>query len=430
MDHEGQAPMGGMEEMDTTGMAPDAQAELTLRVHGGGAHTGIAPSGFEGIDTHVLDALPRARLSDEEKLMREVSRRRQMELDRRARIFDAKRRTIGVDKEVLDQQCVENAQRRAAEAEKNRREGLEHLKCQQQLKLMEKEKAAMQRTMEKECKDYSLQNLHYAARSEFDLNDPKAITKGAPARVGDTDPRCGPASMQQFNGEDLMREERVRQQRLATVDFIEQQKFEKEMLKRQNAGEDGKYAQQTKEITTLRDQVEEREVALRRELMLENQNELLACIAQNQKKKQEKAQYDQDMNARELNHHSSDTFLNENGTAHHNGRVVRDAYKGSTRDERIQVRDMQREQAEATAQQKASEGGQDFAFNYHTELSRKQLVMMEREKARMKRSLAAENARQNQMLAQQQRDNKAALDVAYRNNFAPEFFDQFGVGTR
>lgn len=43
---------------------------------------------------------------------------------------------------------------------------------------------------------------------EWDLNDPDTLKKDRPAREGDDDPRCGPSSMQMFDGEDLHKAER------------------------------------------------------------------------------------------------------------------------------------------------------------------------------------------------------------------------------
>lgn len=40
-------------------------------------------------------------------------------------------------------------------------------------------------------------------RREWDLSRPDALRLDAPARAGDGDARCGPASMQRFDGEDL-----------------------------------------------------------------------------------------------------------------------------------------------------------------------------------------------------------------------------------
>jgi len=427
------AEHGWGEEQDDA--AQEAQGlELTLGVHGGGAHhnTGrVVPLGFEGFDSHVLDALPKARLSEEEKMEREFARRRQLESERRHRIFDAKRRTIGVDKEALDQQVAEVAERKRQEAELERQSGSEYLKSNQQLAMLEKQRKEAQRKAETECKQFSLQHLHYAARKEFDLNDPKSKTKDLPLRMGDQDPRCGPASMQQFNGEDLLREERVRQQRLATADFIQQQLFEKECLKRASAGEDAAYAHQNSEITALRNEVEEREVFLRRELTKENQSEILAHVARKEAQKTGKVQEDHAVARQELDHHANDPFLNENGPRHHTtGRVVRDNFKGSTTEERVEVREMQKQQVEEKNYFKDMSGFQDYHVDRQAETARKQLVLIEREKTRMKRAQATENARQNQLLAEQQKATKAAYYESMKTSIAPEFFDQFGVSTR
>ena len=49
-------------------------------------------------------------------------------------------------------------------------------------------------------------------RDTFDLNDPRALAKDMPARIGDEDPRNGPSSMQKFDGEDLHFADRLRMQ--------------------------------------------------------------------------------------------------------------------------------------------------------------------------------------------------------------------------
>jgi len=47
---------------------------------------------------------------------------------------------------------------------------------------------------------------------EWDLNDPDYLKKDMPARVNDDDPRCGPASLQKFQGEDLNSRARTKYQ--------------------------------------------------------------------------------------------------------------------------------------------------------------------------------------------------------------------------
>merc|ERR1719453_2359832 len=173
---------------------------------------------------------------------------------------------IGVDKEALDAQVAEKADKKRAAKSDNNDIDRNMAAIDKELKLVEVEKARRRREHEMGCKEYSLQQLNFQSRREYDLNDPLAKRKGQPARVGDDDPRCGAASMQKFSGEDLMKEERTRQQRAAMVSFIEQQKFEKTLMTRRNDDGGGEFAKQCEQITNLRNEIEANEVFLRKEL--------------------------------------------------------------------------------------------------------------------------------------------------------------------
>lgn len=220
----------------------------------------------EDLDPHHLAARPKERLSEEQKFEREVLRRREQEMERRARIFDAKRRTIGVDKQMLDQQTQERIQMRDLARQEQQMFDGSQLRVEKQLKMMEIEKQRMKFQMEKECKEFSLQNLNFQSRREYDLNDPDFKKKDLPARVGDDDPRNGVSSLQKMAGEDLMKAERVRQQRQQQKNWIEQQKFEKTMLSKADQGDKDAFSTQVREITGLRNEMEENEKFQRREL--------------------------------------------------------------------------------------------------------------------------------------------------------------------
>lgn len=281
--------------------------------------------------------------------------------------------------------------------------------------------------MEKAAKDHSLQNLHFASRREFDINDPRAITKSLPARVGDEDPRCGASSMQQFNGEDLLKEERKRQQQMATRDAIEQQKFEKEMLKRIGDDGDAAYVQAVKDITELRNGIEAQQHAQRTSIMHGYRNELLDRMQATDERKRLEAEGNQELNDRELAFHATDDLLNEQGGVRPDGKPDKAGYKGSTREDRVKVRGMQLEQCRENQMHRGMEGAMDKAHCNHNEMTRRQLMMMEREKQRMRRSVAMEVAMHNKgMVAAQQEVPK---DI-HKNQIFPEFFEQFGVGTR
>ncbi len=73
------------------------------------------------------------------------------------------------------------------------------------------------------------------ARREWDLQDPEMLKKDKPARVNDDDPRCGPASLQKFDGEDLNSKARLRYQQEQLREWSLQQQHEKNISKQQQA---------------------------------------------------------------------------------------------------------------------------------------------------------------------------------------------------
>jgi len=389
-----------------------------------GSHAG---EDFSTLPSGILAARPKPRLTDEERLARDCMRRRQTDLDRRARIFDAKRRMIGVDKETLDAQVAEKQAQKEREMAVGNKGNRDMLMVDKQLKLIECQKQKQRREQEMHCKEFSLQNLHFESRREFDLNDPLYKRKGIPARVGDHDPRCGAASMQKFSGEDLMKAERVAQQRAEMVSFIEQQKFEKTMLSR-IAPDD--HAVQVEAVTQLRNEIEASEVSLRKELQRNQLQDNMDQARQNEERRQALVNANMDANEQELNFHAQDKMLNETRETHYNNRVIRDSYKGSSRQERVVVADQQREQRLQKEMGKAIEEMEDKNQEFAVESTRKQLIAMERDKARRKREIREQLAADNQKLQAEQKANIKHLNKIYRNEFSPEFFEQFGNGCR
>jgi len=393
------------------------------------------PEGFEYLDTHIRNAHAPPRRTEEERFAMKVAQKRHGEMERRMRIFDAKRRTIGVDKPMLDQQVVENRLRKEQEQATARADDGLMSRCDKALKLMEIEKVRKQRECEKHCKDYSAANLNFASRREYDLNDPLAVRKGIPARLGDVDLRCGPSSMQQFNGEDLMKDERVRQQKAAMVNYIEQQKFEKTMINRANEGDAGDFAQEVADITALRNQMEDHEGHLRKELQRGQQTENLNRATSDGYAKRRQKDDENARNQQELDFHTTDPFLTENSQVtlavpYKSCDVYRATYKGSTREERVDVAQTQRMQCGENDDKRGMERYNEFKHHSESEATRRHLVATERAKTQERRRIATDIAMQNR--GKQEEDHKTKIDTnkMYTNKFSEEFFEQFGTGVR
>merc|ERR1719335_1579315 len=370
--------------------------------------------------------------SAEEKIARDVERRRQAEAERRHRIFDAKRRTIGVDKQALDAQVMEKTELKGLMKELDSVHDKTASNIDKQLKLLEIEKQRIRRDMEKEAKEFSLQNLHFQARREFDLNDPNAKKKDVPARIGDDDPRCGPSSLQKFGGEDLMKRHREVVQQKAQASWVEQQIFEKTMAAQieQDASDD--FAVQVAGITNLRTEIEQKEEGLRKELQKAQQLHNLHKARESEGVKKMGASQDNHLNKKEMEHHAVDPFLNETQPYHNaNGRIRRDMYKGSNRSERVEVANLQQSQLQERQDRKFADMSTSAAFEAQTEMTRRQLVAMEREKQRTRRHMAEQIAQQNRSAHLEHYDKQKHLTTnVYTNAPHDDFFAQFGTSTR
>uniref|UniRef100_A0A7S2JCW4 RIB43A-like with coiled-coils protein 2 n=1 Tax=Alexandrium andersonii TaxID=327968 RepID=A0A7S2JCW4_9DINO len=234
------------------------------------------------------------------------------------------------------------------------------------------------------------------------------------------------------------------------VNFIEQQKFERAMISK-GAGEEMKaYAKEVADITALRNGMEENESTLRHELQKGQQDANLELAAEKQRQKKLDVLEDHRRNAAELAFHESDPFLNEIGGLRRGtqsgigegaggqgagaegemGHVRGGNFKGSTRAQRVQVAKEQLVQADLDDAKKDVDKLDDHLFSRQQETTRKQMIALEREKARMKRAMAEQVARDNRALHQDQKTNLKRMDQLYTNEFRPEFFEQFGTSTR
>merc|ERR1740138_1236931 len=114
--------------------------------------------------------------------------------------------------------------------------------------------------------------------------------------------------------------------------------------------------------------MEARENALRADMRRNQQNENLNSAAERQGKRMAEREMNGQLNAAELHHHATDPFLNENaGHFLEGGRIRRDAYKGSTREDRERVRDSIFAQADELQAARNATTHEDKAFDRETE---------------------------------------------------------------
>merc|ERR1719456_633901 len=83
------------------------------------------------------------------------------------------------------------------------------------------------RERQKAVMAYSLDNLRKEQRREYELSDPNLIKRERPARDGDNDPRLGPSSIQYFEGEDFLAQQRKKEAVASTREWLMYQMSQK-----------------------------------------------------------------------------------------------------------------------------------------------------------------------------------------------------------
>ena len=129
------------------------------------------------------------------------SRTRRTDAGRLERVQNAKLRTLGVEKSALDKQVTEKSdiKKKAEDRDRYYSEFQTYFNHVLVKKELESHDAATK--MERELHNFRLDNQGHERRLERDLDVP--LRDIQPSRISDDDERCGIASMQKFDGEDL-----------------------------------------------------------------------------------------------------------------------------------------------------------------------------------------------------------------------------------
>lgn len=184
-----------------------------------------------------------AHLTHDPNLVTKIQRKRQAELERRAKLMDPRTRQYGIEHAHLDAQVAEKRiQKDHADAVENFH-STAALMQDQVTQACEDAKQRLARERHMAAVDYSLTNLRKEHRREWALSDPLALKSELPARVGFDDPRLGISSIQQFEGEDPNFTETKRRTHAATREWLQQQMAEKQARQEAERQLDAQYDQ-------------------------------------------------------------------------------------------------------------------------------------------------------------------------------------------
>ncbi|XP_007530905.1 RIB43A-like with coiled-coils protein 1 [Erinaceus europaeus] len=374
-------------------------------------------------------------LSVDPKEVAAIQARRNREKDRQARFFNVRTRVMGVDVEALNKQVEERKLREATERNKEAAHGTTQVHYDLVAQMLEKEQAERTRRLAKKVQEYREQKQQLKNRREFDIWDPNQLQKEYPARLGDNDLRCGPASLQCFAGEDLDR---------TTFLKMQQEQFrynlDRQVQEQQQARNDEKSADLLNDKLRLAmemraTQLAKLEESCRVAMMVAMANANKAKAAETTARQQHKHKREQEANTKEIQKQVTSDLLTENPkVAQHPidpHRVLPYCWKGMTPEQRAAIRKTQEVQRHEKEIQRQSEK----ALNTEWENQAMCLTKAAMELEEQEKELCAEFQRGlgsfNQQLAHEQKAHQNYLNsIIYTNQPTAQYFLQFNTSSR
>jgi len=296
-------------------------------------------------------------VSREQQESRVIERRRRLEEERKQRIFNAKQRTIGVDRQALEQQHLE---RQAAREVENAREAAfadRMLVTEQRVQLLERDVQRARKEATQSVQAYREQMQQKHMRKEWDLNDPNTLRKDRPARLGDDDSLCGPSSIQKFGGEDLEYGNRVRRQQQQQAQWVVEQMAEKQAQIDNEIEMDRLFAERQGEIDERRAAMEEGEFASRATMNAAVRDYNVALI-EAKRERDAQVRTEEAVDAiEEIRYQLNSELLNEGPgptSSEGDGRAIKYAFKGFSQEQIMAIRQEQLRQAAENQESKVS----------------------------------------------------------------------------
>ncbi|XP_067832301.1 RIB43A-like with coiled-coils protein 2 [Heptranchias perlo] len=364
-----------------------------------------------------------------------IERRRNAEQQRQSRIFNARHRTIGVDRPFLDQQVHEKTMREERQQALDSAFDADSLRYDKTAQLLEAQEQERVRTLNKEVEEFRVRYQQPESRREFDLSDPDGLKKGKPARVCDDDPRCGPAGLQRFQGEDINQKARKKFQQQESRKWLAAQKREKERAEADQKYADDLYHKKEMELDERATQLAKMEEECRRALDTATLNYNMALAADQAATRDVERRRELDENYAEIGNHVYGDILTENPevavSAFGPHRVVPDRWKGMSPQQLEEIRHEQRRQIEENKRQRMKEGQIDMEWDKQRTLAARAAMAMEQQEEEKMKKLRKQLDKYNNQLGREQLAHQEYMDKeVYTNPPTAQYFLQFNTSSR
>lgn len=364
-----------------------------------------------------------------------IERRRAMEDERKTRIFNAKTRQIGVDRQAIDQQMFDKKQMEEFERKRHEAFAADALRNDKIASMLETRQEHDVRALNEALNEFRALHQQPSSRREWDLYDPDGLKKDKPARVHDDDPRCGISSLQKFDGEDLNSKARKKFQNEQARKWHESQMREKAQAKRNQDAADRLYELKQKELDQRAMELQEAEENCRKAINMATSAYNDALNKEQTERDRLKQQQDLDDKMTEIANHVFGDVLTENPAVAQSAfgphRVITDRWKGMSPQQLEDIRKQQERQRAENERLKQEEELRDREHERQASAHARAALMVERELERKRRDIEKAQADENRRLALEQKSHKEFLDKeVYTNPPTAAYFMQFNTTTR
>ncbi|XP_034951405.1 RIB43A-like with coiled-coils protein 2 [Chelonus insularis] len=369
------------------------------------------------------------------KVVAKVEKRRQVEETRKRRIFNPRIRQIGIDREFLDKQIKEKQKLRQHERERECRMDEALVRSSQFAIMLEKQQEEERKVMDRQINNFRQIYQRPQDRRDYDLYDPDRLKKTIPARISDDDPRLGPASAQKFDGEDIKRKARLKDQKEQMQSWLMQQVYEK----RKNEQEQQNVEESFQQLVISRDrraiELERIEEECRRRLNEANAQFNRTLAEEQEYRRRCEAIKDEEDKRAEIYNHVTGDFLTEAREQAESicgpYKPLTDRYKGMSSDELKVIQHEQARQMQEIQRMRQEEKHKNEEWNRimleNMQIAEKYYEELNQKDRETRKQIAAENLQ----LAQQQKSRQNYLNTkVYKYQPKSEFFDKFNSCAR
>lgn len=364
-----------------------------------------------------------------------IERRRNMEEQRKSRIFNSKSRTIGVDMQALEQQIKDKKQSEDYERRRADAFASDAVRNDKISQLLERRQNQDMFELNRALNEFRSLHQQPDSRREFDLYDPDYLKKDKPARVSDDDPRCGISSIQKFEGEDLNSKARSKYQQEQLREWSLEQQREKDQARRNQAQADRLHELKMRELDQRSMDLQNAEEQCRRAINFATTDYNNALARERNEKERLHKQQELDDNMTEIANHVFGDVLTENPAIAQSAfgphRVITDRWKGMSPQQLEDIRKQQEKQRLERERLEQEKKLKDLEFDRQRVANARAAMLLEREAERKREELNRRMADENRRLAQEQRSHQDFMDKeVYTNPPTASYFMQFNTSTR